>query len=211
MGMMTNFATENFAGGSLFKFMGKGPKEGSGVSQGGISVVIDALSKQGRVEIVSQPRVKILNNQVAVIQVGSTQSFVNHSTTQVTQTGTVTSLSTSQVQEGVTMRLLGNIVGEEIYLSVAPVITTIDKIRTINSGNTVIEAPQTTTKSINTLVKVKEGESIAIGGLITSNQKKNKQDVPVVSKIPFLGRLFQYTEDSNYKRELVIFITPKRG
>ena len=193
------------------KISGNGSKDGSGVSKSGIGMVIDALANQGHIEIVSQPRVKILNNQVAVIQVGSTQSFVDNTTFEVTQTGTITSVSTSQVQEGVTMRLLGNIIGDEIYLSVAPVITTIDKIRTINSGNTTIEAPQTTTKSINTLVKVKEGESVAIGGLITSNHQKNKQEVPVVSRIPFLGRLFQYSEDIDSKKELVIFITPKRG
>ena len=211
LGMATNFASENFTSGSFLKITGNGSKAGSGVSKSGIGMVIDALAKQGRVEVVSQPRVKILNNQVAVIQVGSTQSFVDNTTFEVTQTGTITSVSTSQVQEGVTMRLLGNIVGDEIYLSVAPVITTIDKIRTINSGNTTIEAPQTTTKSINTLVKVKEGESVAIGGLITSNHQKNKQEIPVVSKIPFLGKLFQYSEDIDNKKELVIFITPKRG
>ncbi len=211
LGMVTNFASENFSSGPMLKITGDGSKVGSGVGKSGIGIVIDALSKQGNVEIVSQPRVKILNNQVAVIQVGSTQSFVNHSTLQVTQTGTITSVSTSQVQEGVTMRLLGNIVGDQIYLSVAPVITTIDKIRSITSGNTTIEAPQTTTKSINTLVKVKEGETVAIGGLITSNHQKNEQNVPIISKIPFIGKLFQFSEDINSKKELVIFITPKRG
>ena len=211
IGMATNFAAENFSSGSLLKISGNGSKPGSGVSESGVGVVIQALSKQGHVEIVSQPRVKILNNQVAVIQVGSTQSFIDQSSIQVTQTGTITTLSTSQVQEGVTMRLLGNMVGSDIYLSVAPVITTIDKIRSITSGNTTIEAPQTTTKSINTMVRLKEGEAVAIGGLITSTTRKNKEEAPVLSKIPLIGRLFQYTEDVQSKRELVIFITPRRG
>jgi len=211
IGMATNFAAENLSSGSLLKISGNGSKPGSGVSESGVGVVIQALSKQGHVEIVSQPRVKILNNQVAVIQVGSTQSFIDQSSIQVTQTGTITTLSTSQVQEGVTMRLLGNMVGSDIYLSVAPVITTIDKIRSITSGNTTIEAPQTTTKSINTMVRLKEGEAVAIGGLITSTTRKNKEEAPVLSKIPLIGRLFQYTEDVQSKRELVIFITPRRG
>ena len=109
------------------------------------------------------------------------------------------------------MRLLGNIVGDEVYLSVAPVVTTIDNIRSITSGNTTIEAPQTTTKSINTLVKVKEGETVAIGGLITSYHQKAKQSVPVISRVPLLGKLFQYSENKSNKSELIIFITPKKG
>lgn len=211
LGMATNFASQNFTNGSFFKITGDGSKPGSGVNQSGIKLAIEALAKQGHVEVVSQPRVRILNNQVAVIQVGSTQSYLDHSTLEVTQTGTITSISTSQIQEGVTMRLLANMVGDNIYLSVAPVVTTIDNIRSIVSGNTTIEAPQTTTKSINTLVKVKEGETVAIGGLITSLHQKNGQNVPVISKIPFLGKLFQYTNNKINKSELIIFITPKRG
>lgn len=211
LGMATNFASGNFTSGSFLKIIGDGSKPGSGVSESGIRLVINALAKQGHVEVVSQPRVRILNNQVAVIQVGSTQSFVDHTSFEVTQTGTITSLSTSQVQEGVTMRLLGNIVGDQIYLSVAPVVTTIDNIRSITSGNTTIEAPQTTTKSVNTLVKIKEGETVAIGGLMTSYHQKNRQGVPVISKIPVLEKLFQYAENKNKKSELIIFITPKRG
>lgn len=211
LNLATNFASQNFTSGSFLKFTGQGSKSGSGISQNGIQFVIDALSKQGHVDIVSQPKVRILNNQIAVIQVGSTQSFIDHTTFEVTQTGSISSISTSQVQQGVTMRLLGNIVGDQIYLSVAPVVTTIDNIRSITSGNTTIEAPQTTTKSINTIVKVKEGETVAIGGLITSNSQKDQQSVPVLSKIPMLGKLFQYSANKNTKTELVIFITPKRG
>lgn len=209
--LASSFASEHFTGGSFFKIKGELPKQGSGVLKGGVSVVIEALAKQGDVQIVSQPRLRMLNNQLAVIQVGSTQSFINNSTVQVTQTGTVTSLSTSQVQEGVTMRLLANMVGDDIYMSVAPVITTIDKIRSITSGNTTIEAPQTTTKSINTLVKLKEGESVAIGGLMTSDHQRHQENVPVLSRMPVLGKLFQYKEDVENKRELIIFITPRRG
>ncbi len=202
IGMASNFTSGNFTGGQLFTFNTDGER---------FKLAIDALSKQGKVEVVSQPKVTILNNQVAVIQVGSTQSFVDRTTLETTQTGTITSISTSQVQEGVTMRLVGNIVGDQIYLSVAPVVTTIDNIRSITSGNTKIEAPQTTTKSINTLVKLNEGQTVAIGGLITSHNEKSKQGVPGISKIPLLGKLFEYVQEKNSKTELVIFITPKRG
>ena len=211
IGMTTNFASGNFTQGQHLTFNADGPKPGSGTTEGGFRLALNALTKQGKVEVVSQPRVTILNNQAAIIQVGTTQSFIDHSSFETTQTGVITSVSTSQVQEGVTMRLLGNIVGDQIYLSVTPVVTTIDNIRTIKSENTVIEAPQTTTKSINTLVKLNEGQTVAIGGLITSYVSKNRESIPVISKIPVLGKLFQFDERSKKKTELVIFITPKRG
>ncbi len=210
VGMATNFASGNFTSGQFFTFNAEGSRQGSGVSSSGVKLVIDALNKQGKVEIVSQPRVIMLNNQVAVIQVGSTQSFVDHTSQETTQTGTITSLSTSQVQEGVTMRLLGNIVGSKIYLSVTPVVTTIDNIRSIRSGTTTIEAPQTTTKSINTLVKLDEGQTVAIGGLITSFKEKGKEGVPLLSKLPVLGRLFEYAHEKQNRTELIIFITPRK-
>ena len=211
LSVSTNFASENFTNGAYLTFSGDASKPGAGDTKGGIQFVIDALAKQGKVDVVSQPKLRILNNQVAIIQVGSAQSYIDNSTIQVTQTGTITSVSTSQVQEGVTMRLLGNIVADQIYLSVTPVVTTIDSIRTITVANTKIEAPQTTSKSIDTLVKVKEGQTVAIGGLITSNHKINKQSVPILSSIPLLGKLFEYSENINNKTELIVFITPKRG
>ncbi len=201
LGLSSNFASNHFTSGDFLKFYADGSK---------FKLAIDALAKQGKVEVVSQPRVRILNNQVAVIQVGSTQSFVDHSSIETTQTGTVTSISTSQVQEGVTMRLLGNIVGDDIYLSVTPVVTSIDNIRSITSGNTLIEAPQTTTKSINTMVKLKEGQTVAIGGLITTTKENSKQSVPILSKVPLLGKFFEYSQHKNNKTELIIFMTPRR-
>ncbi len=87
LGMATNFASGNFTSSPFLTFNANGPKPGSGVSVGGIKLAIDALAKQGKVEVVSQPRLTILNNQTAVIQVGSTQSFVDKTTFETTQTG----------------------------------------------------------------------------------------------------------------------------
>ncbi len=210
-GLTTNFGSGNFTDGQYVTFNAQGSKSGSGVNDSGIKLAIDALSKQGDVQVVSQPRVTILNNQVAIIQVGSTQSYIDQSRIETTQTGTITTVSTSQVQQGVTMRLMGNIVGDDVYLSVTPVVTSIENIRSINTGTTVIEAPQTTTKSINTMVKLKQGQTAAIGGLITDGQEHSAEGIPVVSKIPLFGKLFQYHKDKKTKTELVIFITPKRG
>lgn len=207
----TNFAKNNFTSGDFFTFSATGDESGSGTTASGVNAVLKALETYGNVEVVSQPKITLLNNIPAVIQVGTTKAFVDSSQIQATQTGTTTSLSTSQVQSGVTMRLMGSVVDDDIYLSVTPSVTTIDSIRSVTSGSTTIEAPQTTTKSLNTMVKVKANETVAIGGLITSNTSDNQNKVPVISKIPIIGKLFSYTEKAKNRSELIIFITPKRS
>ncbi len=209
--LTSNFAAQNFTSGPFSTFTITGDQTGSGTTASGVKLVIDALQDQGEVEVIPQPRAVILINQIAVIQVGTTKSFLDHSTISTTQTGTVTSISTSQVQEGVTMRLMGNIVDDQVYLSVSPVVTTIDQIRSVTSGTTTLEAPQTTTKSINTLVKVKQGETLAIGGLMTSVKQDVEKGIPLLSSIPILGKLFSFTHKKNNKTELIIFITPNKG
>lgn len=211
LSLATNFATQNFTSGSFLTFSGTAGNDNGGISTNGVNAVIKALNTYGKVEVVSQPKITILNNQVAVIQVGTTKSFIESSSTETSQVGSVSTISTGQVQEGVTMRLVGNIMNEQVYLSVTPVVTTIDSIRTVTSGNMTIEAPQTSTKSINTMVKLKEGETVAIGGLITGNVSDTTDSVPILSKIPVLGGLFKYKSTKNNKTELLIFITPRKG
>jgi MSHA type pilus biogenesis protein MshL len=208
--LSTNFASNNFSSGNVFTFSAQGPTENSGSIDKGVNAVIKALEEQGKVEVVSQPKITMLNNQLAVIQVGSTQSYLDSTRVETTQTGTVSTLSTAQVQQGVTMRLLGNVVGNDVYLSITPVVTTIDSIRSVKSGNMTLEAPQTTTKSINTLVKLTQGETVAIGGLITTQQSTTNEGVPGLSRVPVLGKLFSYQHKKDHKVELVIFITPRK-
>lgn len=208
--LATNFASNAFSSGDFSTLTLTGRKPNSGTTESGIKLVIKALEDYGKVEIVSQPKIALLNNTAAIIQVGTTKSFVDHSTTETTQNGIVTSLSTSQVQEGVTMRIMANTVNDKIFLSVVPVVTTIDSIRTVTSGNTTLEAPTTTTKSINTIVKISEGETVAIGGLITADNSNVRSGIPGLSKLPFVGGVFSTTTKKKNRTELIIFITPKK-
>jgi len=164
-----------------------------------------------RVEVVSQPKVMLLNNQSAMVQVGTVTSFVANTTTTTTQAGlATTSATTDQVQEGVTLRLMASILNDEILVQLTPVVTTLDKLRSINMGQGVtIEAPKISTKSMHTLVKIKDGNTIAVGGLITSNNNKSEEGIPILRKLPLIGGLFEYKSKTSERRELVIFITPK--
>ncbi len=209
--LSSDFAAQNIASGSLFTLSATGPKDDSGTGSSGLSVLIQALETQGKVEVISQPKVMLLNNQSAMVQVGTVTSYVSNTTTTATQAGLVaTSANTDQVQEGVTLRLMASILHDEILVQLTPVVTTLDTIRSISMGGGVtIEAPKTSTRSMHTLVKIKDGQTIAVGGLITSNDTKTRQGIPVLSELPFLGRLFEFKNKSLNRTELVIFKTPK--
>ena len=209
----TNFASQNFTSGSFATLAGSSAT-GAGTVADGVSVLLRALDNFGKTEVLSQPRVMLLNNTVANIQVGSSKSYVDSYTTTQTSTGTTVAATTNSVQGGVNLQIIANIVGDDVYLNVTPVVSTIDQIRSINLGSSgIIEAPDTSSKSISSTVKVKEGNTAIIGGLITRNNQVTTSGIPLLDKLPFgIGKnLFTYQTKNNDRTELVIFITPKRG
>jgi len=211
LSLSSNFAAQNLISPGLFTLTATGPKDDSGTGSSGLSALIKALQAQGKVEVVSQPKIMLLNNQSAMVQVGTVTSYVANTTTTTTQAGLAsTSATTDQVQEGVSLRLMASILNGEILVQLTPVVTTLDQIRSINMGQgTTIEAPKISTKSMHTMVKIKDGETIAVGGLITSNDNKSEKGIPLLRDLPLIGKFFEYKSKTQTRTELVIFITPK--
>jgi len=211
LSLSSNFAAQNIVSPGLFTLTASGPKEDSGTVSSGLSALIKALQSQGKVEVISQPKIMLLNNQAAMVQVGTVTSYVANTTTTTSSAGLAsTSATTDQVQEGVSLRLMASILDDRILVQLTPVVTTLDQIRSINMGQgTTIEAPKTSTKSMHTLVKIKDGETIAVGGLITSNDNVSEKGIPLLRSLPLVGKFFEYKSKTNTRTELVIFITPK--
>jgi len=211
--MSTKFASDNISSGNFMTLSGNIPSVMSGATENGASVLLRALDDFGRVEVVSQPRVVMLNNTVANIQVGQTRSYIESSTVETTASGTTVNGATlNEVHGGVTLQIMGNITGEDIFLNVTPVVSTVDDIRTITLGNGAkLEAPETSMKSINAFVRLKQGETVVLGGLITRNNAKRTSSVPVLSRLPFVGKLFSYESVDRRRTELVVLITPRKG
>jgi len=70
------------------------------------------------------------------------------------------------------------------------------------------DKPRSTSRTVKTQVTVNDGDTVVIGGLITENAIENKKFIPILSDIPFLGKMFQSTSIEKEQRELFIFITP---
>ena len=206
----TNFASQNFTSGNFMTLAAKGAN-GAGTTADGISAILQALDVFGKTEILSEPRITLLNNTAANIQAGQSESYVDSYTVTQTTTGTTTAATTTPCsRRGKSCKSLVILIGDDVYLNVTPVVSTIDRIRTINLGSSgVLEAPDTSSKSISSMVKVKEGVTAIIGGLITRNNVVTTNGVPLLDKLPFgIGKnLFTYQTKNNDRTELVIFIT----
>jgi general secretion pathway protein D len=119
-------------------------------------------------------------------------------------------VTTSQVSDGLTMRLEAKIEENKTVLNISAAINTLDSMTNVPVGNGLtIQEPQISTKSITTNVGVEPEKTLILGGLISSSRNNSMEGIPYLDKIPFLGNAFEYKSKLNQKTELVIIITPK--
>ncbi len=185
------------------------------LATGGASAVIHALQQQGEVKTVSQPRLRALNNQTAFIKVGEDQPFFRlQQSTTLNQPGTTTPFSSTQNSYTVSTITIGTIlavtpqIGADrvVTLDVLPAITRLQAIVTSPDGTQT--APVTEVKQASTIVRLRDGETAVIGGLIAEDQGETDRSIPVLGAVPVLGRAFRTKAALKSRSELVIFLTP---
>lgn len=182
-------------------------------SNANTKVMLQALQEQGEVKVISKPRIRTLNNQTALIKVGTETPFFSKSATYLPGYNTVGGTTTIE-QDTVTSITVGTILAitpqissnNWITLDISPVLTSLVDTKISPSRNTT--APVLDIKQASTLVRVLEGNTVVLGGLIQDSHAKTLRKIPLVGDIPVLGLLFQGKFDAKQKKELVIFITP---
>ncbi len=177
----------------------------------GIDAALAALKEQGEVKVVSQPKVRTLNNQSAIVRVGTERTFFTTTTTITPVAGgtpiqTVTN-TPSTINEGLVLTVTPQISENgDITMDVSPVLTSISGTDTSPDG--LSNAPILDIKQSSTLVRTYDGETIVVGGLIQESVSSTTRSVPVIGSIPGLGKLFSADYDRKTSTELVIFLTP---
>jgi MSHA biogenesis protein MshL len=181
---------------------------------GQITAVLNALSSQGEVKVLSSPRVSALNNQRAVFDV-TTGEIVFNLTRQpiVGPNGSVTfeqQVTPTQVNVGIVLDVLPQIGADNtVTMNIRPVVTSVARTATFTSPDgTLFQAPVIDTRESDTMARLRAGETIIIGGLMQNRREKTTSGVPGLRSIPLLGKLFTHTTDVEKKAELVIFLTP---
>ncbi len=176
--------------------------------------LLNFLKTNGETKIVSSPKILTLNNQQALITVGDNINYrVPEDTTNnaTTTTTTVTTYKNYSIFIGVLLNITPEISeNNEIILRINPSVSNFKYSE--DDGKQVAPreiAPDTSEKKLSTVVKVKDGSTIILGGLITNSKGKDNSNVPVLSEIPLLGNAFKHTEDSLTSQELIFVIRPK--
>ncbi|MBK7951732.1 MAG: pilus (MSHA type) biogenesis protein MshL [Deltaproteobacteria bacterium] len=179
------------------------------------SVFIELLESQGKVRTLSNPRISTVNNQKAVIKVGSDEFFVtNVSTTVVTGTATTSTpnVTLTPFFSGIALDVTPQISDAgDVILHVHPAVTEVeDQTKTFTISDQEQELPLafSTIRESDSIVRAKSGQVVVIGGLIQNDSRDARYGVPWLSRIPWLGRLFSHSKLSNSRTELVILLRP---
>lgn len=181
---------------------------------GQITAVLNALSSQGDVRVLSSPRVSALNNQRAVFDVTTGEIVFNVTTTFVANpNGTPISqqqVTPQQVNVGIVLDVLPQIGADNaVTMNIRPVVTSVSRTASFTAPDgATFSAPVIDTRETDTMARLRAGETIIIGGLMQTRREKVRSGVPGLRDIPLLGRLFTSYSDVERKAELVIFLTP---
>jgi general secretion pathway protein D len=170
-----------------------------------ISAVLNALEAITKVRVISSPKLVTLNNHEAQLQIGDQVPVT-------TQSAVSTSNSDAPIVNSVSMRDTG------VILQVTPRVNKNGLVQldisqelsnSIPTTTSNIDSPTIQERRFSTTVVVKNGDTVALGGLITENSTKSRSGVPYLSRVPLLGALFRDTDDTTTRTELILLITPR--
>ncbi|MFT5299397.1 MAG: general secretion pathway protein D [Mariniblastus sp.] len=208
-GAVAGQGISNFAVGRSNDQMGFGGLVLSASSQN-VSILVRALQESRRIEILSRPQIRTLDNQPAFIQVGQRVPRITGST--VNQNGQSNSVTNENVGLilGVTPRIGpdGNVI-MEIDAEKSNLGSEQDGIPVaVSNDGTVIRSPRVDTTTAQATVSAADGETIVLGGLITNSTQKVDRSVPFLRDIPVLKHFFKFESYQKRRTELLIVLTP---
>ena len=203
-----------FAGGSRpLKVPYAGITPPGAVSQGimdltQVGAVATFLRGLSDTKSLARPRVMTSDNQTAIIRISTNEAIGETCTTPTGTTGGTTTCTAERAETGVVMKVTPQVslLTDEITLIVEPKVIDASKTTPSRTGIPYHNPEERGAKSI---LKVKNGETIIMGGLLRSDDSTTKAKIPLLGDVPLLGNFFKYNEITNKDRELVIFITPR--
>ncbi len=184
------------------------------------AALIQFLESQGNVQVLSSPRVAALNNQKAVLKVGTDQFFVTNVTGTPVQNvaGVTTAIQLTPTLNsffsGVSLDITPQIDEDgNILLHIHPLVSNVvQQDLTFNFGgggtDTTLPLAKSSINETDTIVRVQDGNIVALGGLMKVDVANDRSGIPLLQDIPGVGGLFGNTTRTRTKRELVILLKP---
>ena len=191
-------------------------------SQRNFEGVLSFLETQGNTQILSSPRVAALNNQKAVLKVGTDEYFVTGVTGGTITTGTTTAgatttlptLTLSSFFSGIALDVMPQIDQDDtITLHVHPSVSSVSEVvKQVDLGGSIgvirLPLPANSTNETDTVVRVTDGNIVAIGGLMQLQSQGTRSGLPGSTNVPVLSNLLGNQQTTGSKREIVVLIKP---
>lgn len=210
-------ATPGLAGSLVASALGGG-FVGLALQTANFAALLNFLETQGSVSVLSSPRIATLNNQKAVLKVGTDEYFITRvtggsSTTSATTgtTDTLPNVETAPFFSGISLDVTPQIDTDgNIILHVRPAITTVEQSNKefrLNDRNYSLPLARSNVKETDSIVRVQDGNIVAIGGMMSQRQVSDRSGLPGTLNTP-AGTLAGQRGSSFSKRELVILLKP---
>ena len=204
------------AGAALATAAGKG-LYGLAFQSANFAALLNFLETQGNTQVLSSPRIATINNQKAVLKVGTDEFYVTNVSSTVTSSGT-SNISTPTITlqpffSGIALDVTPQIDADNnIVLHVHPSISKVtEKTKTIDLGTLGVYTLPLANSAVNetdSIVRVQDGNVVAIGGLMQHSQSTDANGLPGTTASSGLGLLFGSRDNSRKKSELVVLIKP---
>ncbi|NQX90178.1 MAG: type II secretion system secretin GspD [Halioglobus sp.] len=171
---------------------------------GNIKAVLNALSEESLVNVISTPSVMVLDNHTAYIHVGDQVPIIDQqSTSDASDTSRITQ-SVIYKDTGVQLAVTPSVnAGGLVTMDVEQSVTDVGPIDAATEQRTFLE------RSIMSKVAVRSNESVVLGGLIRQNATKGQSGIPFLHTVPVVGPLFGATAKDDRRTELLVIITPR--
>ncbi len=176
--------------------------------------ILNALSTQGNVSVLSSPRISSLNNQKAIIKVGSNEFFVTGVTSDTGGLGGGTSqgVKFTPFFQGISLDVIPQINDDKsVILYLKPSVSNIEEVTknvTVNNQPNSIPLAKSTIRETDNVVSAENQQVIVIGGLMSSRTQETINRAPFLGRIPFLGVPFRNTDQQYTNTELVVLLKP---
>ena len=202
------------AGGGLF---------GLALATEGFQAVLGFLETRGDVQILSSPRIATLNNQKALLKVGTDDFFITNITgnaatatnngATATTANSLPNITLTPFFSGIALDVTPQIdEGNNITLHIRPSVTTVsEKSKQINlgtAGNYQLPLASSAVNESDTMVRIQDGRIVAIGGLMQVETNRRASGLPGSTDAPVFGSLLGNKQNSSRKKELIVLIKP---
>ncbi|EJL6405016.1 pilus (MSHA type) biogenesis protein MshL [Vibrio parahaemolyticus] len=187
------------------------------ISDGNFEAVLNFMSTQGDLNVLSSPRITAANNQKSVIKVGTDQYFVTELSSNAgngENSNAVPEVELTPFFSGISLDVTPQIDNKgNVFLHVHPaVIDVTEEVKQLNLGgdfqNIQLPLAKSSIRESDSVIRAKDGDVVVIGGLMKQQNVEQVSKVPFLGDVPALGHLFRNTSNVTQKTELVILLKP---